>query len=153
MRRGVAPRTVRCAVEDIVVGAIGGLGGPGAIGTTPNFAAGTEDEAPAVVTAGPPSDAGVGLLPLLWLEFDGAPVDCGDSELLLLCLPEPEADVIGCTREFFRDVFFDVRPDDVPAVLEFPVPRFRFFITSVFKESGLTTPCNLRNRPQALQSG
>ena len=34
-----------------------------------------------------------------------------------------------------------------------PEPRLRFLITSVFKLNGLTTPCNLRNRPQALHSG
>ena len=34
-----------------------------------------------------------------------------------------------------------------------PLPRLRFLMTSVFKLSGRTTPCNLRNKPQALQSG
>lgn len=31
--------------------------------------------------------------------------------------------------------------------------RLRFFITSVFKLSGRTTPCNFKNKPQALHSG
>lgn len=38
-------------------------------------------------------------------------------------------------------------------VVEFPPPRLRFLITSVFRESGLTTPCSLRNNPHALQRG
>lgn len=35
----------------------------------------------------------------------------------------------------------------------FPEPRLRFLITSVFKLSGLTTPCSFKKRPQALQRG
>lgn len=34
-----------------------------------------------------------------------------------------------------------------------PLFLFLFLITSVFKLNGLTTPCNFRNKPHALQSG
>lgn len=46
--------------------------------------------------------------------------------------------------------------DDDDAELDallLPLFRFRFLITSVFKLNGLTTPCNFRNKPHALQSG
>lgn len=41
---------------------------------------------------------------------------------------------------------------EVDALL-LPLFRFLFLITSVFKLSGRTTPCNFRNKPHALQSG
>lgn len=34
-----------------------------------------------------------------------------------------------------------------------PEARFRFLITSVFSDSGRTTPCSLKNRPHALHNG
>lgn len=44
--------------------------------------------------------------------------------------------------------------DDVELdALLLPLFRLRFLITSVFKLNGLTTPCNFRNKPQALHSG
>src|SRR5579859_5924692 len=58
---------------------------------------------------------------------------------------------------FFATEFFraEVRVGTVSAVVAvvFPPPRFRFLITSVFKDSGRTTPCSLRNNPHALHSG
>jgi len=36
---------------------------------------------------------------------------------------------------------------------EFPPPRFRFLMTSVFRDKGRTTPWSLRKRPQALHRG
>jgi hypothetical protein len=59
--------------------------------------------------------------------------------------------------EFLRDAAADAFFLDlvlVPPTGTFaPDPRFRFLITSVFNERGRTTPCNLRNSPQALHSG
>jgi hypothetical protein len=52
----------------------------------------------------------------------------------------------------FFDALVDVPPDPVTGN-EAPDPRLRFLITSVFSESGRTTPCSFKNRPQALQSG
>lgn len=57
-----------------------------------------------------------------------------------------------CAIEFLRlAIFFDL--EDVAVEDGLPLPRLRFLITSVFKLSGRTTPCSLRNRPQALQRG
>lgn len=54
--------------------------------------------------------------------------------------------------EFLREAFFDDLVDD-PVGIVVPDPRLRFLMTSVFSESGRTTPCNFRKSPQALQSG
>lgn len=54
------------------------------------------------------------------------------------------------TREFFREAFFDVRALLIGIA---PLPLLRFLMTSVFSDSGRTTPCSFRKRPQALQSG
>lgn len=54
-----------------------------------------------------------------------------------------------CT-EFLREDFF-VR--EAPTARVLALLRLRFLITSVFSDKGRTTPCNLRNKPQALQSG
>lgn len=56
------------------------------------------------------------------------------------------------TTEFFR-AEVRVGAVSVVVVVVFPPPLFRFLITSVFNESGRTTPCNLRNSPHALHSG
>jgi hypothetical protein len=60
--------------------------------------------------------------------------------------------------EFLREAaaepagfFLDLTPP--PPVPFGPDPLFLFLITSVFKLSGRTTPCSLRNSPQALQRG
>jgi hypothetical protein len=42
--------------------------------------------------------------------------------------------------EFFRVAFFEDRVDALPTGIEFPLPLFRFLMTSVFNESGRTTP-------------
>jgi hypothetical protein len=112
-----------------------GFGGPGAIGTTPPvFELETAD-----VTEMPV----VGLSPT-------EPVDFGDSESAALC----DVGVVTgvCAIEFFRDGFFDDRVDAEPTGA-LPLPRLRFLMTSVFKDSGRTTPCSFKNRPHALQSG
>jgi hypothetical protein len=51
--------------------------------------------------------------------------------------------------------FFAARVDAPPPLTGkvVPEPRLRFLMTSVFSDSGLTTPCSLRNKPQALQRG
>lgn len=74
--------------------------------------------------------------------------------------------VAGVTIEFFlvvgplivckAPIFFEARvaaPPDPPMGREAPDPRFRFLITSVFKERGRTTPWSFKKRPQALQRG
>ena len=53
--------------------------------------------------------------------------------------------------EFLRDDFLDDR--EVPTVSVLALLRFRFLITSVLSESGLTTPWSFRNRPHALHRG
>jgi hypothetical protein len=51
-------------------------------------------------------------------------------------------------------VVLNVLDPVVPTVVAVALPlRFLFRITSVFKLSGLTTPCNFRNNPHALQRG
>lgn len=75
-------------------------------------------------------------------------VDLGDSPSLADNFEGVFADM---AIEFLRLAIFLDREDVVVAGL--PLPRFLFLITSVFKLSGLTTPCNLRNNPQALQRG
>jgi hypothetical protein len=55
--------------------------------------------------------------------------------------------------EFLRDDFLDARDDEPPTGAEFPLPRLRFLMTSVLRESGRTTPCSFRNKPQALHNG
>lgn len=77
------------------------------------------------------------------------PVDFGDSESILA---DVGVDTGVCASEFFRDDFLDAR-DDEPATGAVPLPRLRFLMTSVLSESGRTTPCSLRKRPHALQSG
>jgi hypothetical protein len=80
--------------------------------------------------------------------------DCGEAELfsLIAC---PELGVVTGVWwiEAFRDAFFDALADDVPTGIVAPLPRLRFLMMSVFRESGRTTPCNFRKRPQALQRG
>ena len=72
--------------------------------------------------------------------------------------------VEGVTTEFFLvpgplldwvPIFLDARVDAAPDAtgIDAPEPRFLFFITSVFKESGRTTPWSFKNSPQALQRG
>lgn len=55
-----------------------------------------------------------------------------------------------CCTEFLREDFF-VR--EAPTARVLALLRLRFLMTSVFSDRGRTTPCNLRNKPQALQSG
>lgn len=55
--------------------------------------------------------------------------------------------------EFFRLAAFLERLDEGPTAAEPAPPRLRFFMTSVFKLSGRTTPWSLRNKPHALHKG
>lgn len=80
--------------------------------------------------------------------------DFGDSDSCAEFLLELGVVAGVCATEFFLLAAFLER--DVVALLLLgwpPVPRFRFLITSVFKLRGRTTPCNFRNKPQALHSG
>lgn len=75
-------------------------------------------------------------------------VDFGESASLAEVL---DGVFVDCAIEFLRlAIFFD--REEVP-VEGLPLPRLRFLITSVFKLNGRTTPCSLRNKPQALQRG
>ena len=106
------------------------------MGTTPPGLTPAED--PGVVPAMPaPTD----------------PVDLGDSESAWLALAEVGVVTGVCASEFLREDFFEERVAVEPVGAELPLPRLRFLITSVFRLSGLTTPCNFRNKPQALQRG
>jgi hypothetical protein len=112
------------------------FGGPGAIGTTPpDLAAPGVGMAVVALEEPPPTE----------------PVDFGDSE----SAPLPDVGVVAgvCAIEFFRDDFFDAL-DVVPLTgAELPLPRLRFLMTSVLSDKGRTTPCSLRNKPQALHRG
>jgi hypothetical protein len=108
-----------------------GFGGPGAIGTT-------------VLTGLSVGPELVGVLP------DDC-VDLGESESIAKFLLVVGVFTFACATEFLRLAAFLER--EVPTGMALPLPRFRFLITSVFKLSGRTTPCNLRKRPQALQRG
>jgi hypothetical protein len=70
---------------------------------------------------------------LLYIEMGAEVILEGDACKKLLC--------------FFDALFFCATPP-----LELPL-LLRFLITSVFKLRGLTTPCNFKNRPQALHNG
>ena len=64
--------------------------------------------------------------------------------------------VFGPLVTCWEPIFFDARvdaPPDAPTGRDAPDPRLRFLITSVFKESGRTTPWSFRKSPQALQRG
>jgi hypothetical protein len=107
------------------------LGGPGAIGTTPPDFEFEEAGARLTLDDTPPPD----------------PVDFGDSDSAAFGV------VTGViAMEFLRDDFFEARVEDGPTGV-LPLPRLRFLMTSVLSDSGRTTPCSFRNRPQALQRG
>jgi len=116
-------------------GAIGvGLGGPGAI-------------AIGFLVVGFSAVALVGVVTALPVPAD-PPTDFGESASLA---EDFEGVFAECAIEFLRLAIFLDRED--VATAGFPLPRLRFLMTSVFKLRGLTTPCSLRNRPQALQRG
>ena len=123
-----------------------GFGGPGAIATTVFFGAGG---------GGGPDE--VGVLPAVELGAVFEPAaELGESASAAEFLLVAAAKMGALTTEFFRLAAFFVDRIGVPvgpAVGCAPLPRLRFLITSVFKLSGRTTPCSLRNKPQALQSG
>lgn len=78
------------------------------------------------------------------------PVDFGDSESVPFI--DVGVDTGVCASEFFLDDFLEARDED-PVTGAVPLPRLRFLMTSVLSDSGRTTPCNFKNRPQALQRG
>jgi hypothetical protein len=106
-----------------------GFGGAAAIGTTPpGFA----------FTIGGKL---VGVLPAVDPSCTESWAEGGDSESFTLCAFADVGVVTGvCWMEFFRVAFFDARVDALPTGMEFPLPLFRFLMTSVFNESGRTTP-------------
>jgi len=62
-------------------------------------------------------------------------MDGGDSEVLTRDVIDEDG---ACWMEFLREDFLDDR--EVPTVRVFALLRLRFLITSVFSESGRTTP-------------
>jgi len=76
------------------------------------------------------------------------PEDAGEAESLAANIG-----TIGCTIEFLRDAFFNDRLGADPTGIVLPLPLFRFLMTSVFKDSGRTTPWSFKNRPHALHKG
>lgn len=80
-----------------------------------------------------------------------------DSEIVLVIEPF-FLEVCLLTLEFAVPSFPGELPEDEPEVGGFVnvglfEERCLFLITSVFKESGLTTPCNFKNNPHALHNG
>lgn len=81
-------------------------------------------------------------------------VEAGDSDsAAAVCLLDGGVVTGVWTIEFLREAFLEDRVDAAPTGMAVPLPLLRFFMTSVFKERGRTTPCSFRNRPQALQRG
>lgn len=116
-------------------GAIGvGFGGPGAM-------------AIGFLVVGFSAVALVGVVAAVPVPAEPA-TDLGESPSLVDDLEGVFAEI---AIEFLRLAIFLDREEVVVAGL--PLPRFRFLITSVFRLSGLTTPCSFRNKPQALHSG
>lgn len=124
-------RVVCSMLEDADVGM--GFGGAAAIGTTPLLTAALAG----AVLGADPEDGGIVV----------------DSDALALGWPVDAGAVVGICVEFFREGFFGLRTEPTPTGILLPAPLFRFFITSVLRDSGRTTPWSLRNRPHALQSG
>lgn len=78
---------------------------------------------------------------------------CGWLPLFLLLLTAVDIE----SEEFLREaaalaLFLDLVLVPPTGKLE-PEPRFLFLMTSVFRLNGRTTPCNFKNKPQALHSG
>lgn len=79
--------------------------------------------------------------------------DGGDSDPARLFGCVDVVGVVAETNEFFRIPFFAARVEVPETGTEFPLPRLRFLITSVLRESGRTTPWSFKNSPQALHNG
>jgi hypothetical protein len=121
-------------VGAVVAGIMTGFGGPGAMAT--GFLV---DDFSFVVLVGVVAEVAVPVDPV---------VDFGDSDSVVLAF----AGVLATwATEFLRLAAFLDR-DETPGTVV-PLPLLRFLITSVLRLRGLTTPCSLRNRPHALQSG
>jgi len=97
---------------------------------------------------------GAGMLPLVGVLADDSP-DGGDSDPARLFDCADVGVVVAFDAiEFFRMVvFFAARVEAPETGAEFPLPLFRFLMTSVLRESGRTTPWSFRNNPQALHRG
>lgn len=142
------------------------FGGAAAIGTTP-----LPPTAPAAEPALPWKL--VGLLPAVFPP-EATPL-AGDSTAFTLAARVVAGGVVACeavgAAETFSVEFLRVLGPELlfkalelaffladlvlvpPTGALLPEPRLRFLMTSVFRLKGLTTPCNFRNRPQALQRG
>ena len=128
------------ATVRVGVGAVGcnvGFGGPGAIATT----------VLADFSGGKLELVGVGAAVPVPVE---PAFEDGDSDSLFALAALAAAAEVNATEFFRLAAFFDL---DVPTGAEFPLPRLRFLISSVFKLKGRTTPCSFKNKPHALQSG
>ena len=97
----------------------------------------------------------MGVLPAVEPPFADPCREGGESESTTLwALPDVGVVAGVCAIEFLRDAFFDERVEEpAPTGTELPLPRLRFLMTSVFRESGRTTPWSLRKSPQALHNG
>lgn len=143
------------------------LGGAAAIGTTPF------PPTAFVVEPALPWKL-VGLLPAVFPP-EAAPL-AGDSPAFTLPARVVAGGVDACVMVLADVATFSVEflrvlgPEELPEALIvefffadlvlvpptgalFPEPRLRFLMTSVLRLRGLTTPCNFRNRPQALHRG
>ena len=76
----------------------------------------------------------------------------GDSEVVVAVCGRlaVAAAIDACCTEFLREDFFE---REAPTARVLALLRLRFLITSVLSDNGRTTPCNFRNKPQALQRG
>jgi hypothetical protein len=83
----------------------------------------------------------VGVLPAVEVPFTEHCMEGGDSELFALGAFVEVGVVAGvCWTEFLREAFLDALVEAVPTGILFPLPRFRFLMTSVFSDRGRTTP-------------
>ena len=124
------------------------LGGAAAMGTTPDLPPAAATAAAEVVVVAEPDDDGPRVVVPLMLEAAG-----GDSDAPLVGgrLDWGAAAMVGaCCTEFLREDFFE---REVPTAKVLALLRLRFLITSVLSDRGRTTPCSLRNNPQALHRG
>lgn len=95
----------------------------------------------------------MGALDVVLCSVMASEVDSGDSDSPWEFLPDVGVVAGVCATEFFLLILFFTRPDGPLVAGPLPLPLFRFFITSVFKLRGRTTPCNFRKSPHALHSG
>jgi len=103
--------------------------------------------------------AAIGITEFFTAPFIGVPPldnpEGGDSDPATLfdCVDVGVVAELDMMEFFLVADFFAARVEAPETGTEFPLPLFRFFITSVFSESGRTTPCSFKNSPQALHRG